>query len=70
VLQKVENKKLLLSVSQVVDSVNQMVYKLKLPLKIFSGKTTLEKTIEIEKQEQDFSFDLDGDLKNVLLNPE
>ncbi|MDP1813789.1 MAG: M1 family metallopeptidase [Leadbetterella sp.] len=70
VLQKVENKKLLLSVSQVVDSVNQMVYKLKLPLKIFSGKTTLEKTMEIEKQEQDFSFDLDGDLKNVLLNPE
>jgi aminopeptidase N len=70
VLQKVENKKLLLSISQVVDSVNQMVYKLKLPLKIFSGKTAFEKTIEIEKQEQDFSFDLDGDLKNVLLNPE
>lgn len=70
VLQKVENKKLHLSVSQVVDSVNQMVYKLRLPLKIFTSKTISEKTIEIEKQEQDFIFDLEGDLKNVLVNPD
>jgi aminopeptidase N len=70
VLQKVENKKLLLSVNQVVDSVNQVVYKLKLPLKIFTGKVISEKIIEIEKQEQDFSFDLEGDLKNILMNPE
>ena len=70
VLQKVENKKLQLSVSQVVDSLNQTVYNLKLPLKIYSGKSFVEKIIEISQQEQDFSFEFDGDLKNVLINPD
>jgi aminopeptidase N len=70
VLQKIENKKLQLSVSQIVDSLNQTVYNLKLPLRIYSGKSSVEKIIEISQQDQDFSFEVEGDLKNVLINPD
>jgi aminopeptidase N len=70
VLEKKEGKKILLTISQAVDSVNQVVYKLDLPIKIYSGKTVLDKIVEINQAEQTFSFEIDGDLKNVLLNPD
>ncbi|CAN1502012.1 PepN Aminopeptidase N [Spirosomataceae bacterium] len=70
VLQKIEKNKLQLSVSQIVDSLNQTVYNLKLPLRIYSGKSSVEKIIEISQQDQDYSFEVEGDLKNVLINPD
>lgn len=70
ILEKKEGKKLQLAISQVVDSVNQVVYKLNLPVRIYTGKTVLDKILEISRPEQSFSFELEGDLKNVLVNPE
>lgn len=70
VLQKVEGSKLQLTVNQVLDSVNLFVYKLKIPVKIYTSKNATEHILEFDQQEKTFTFDLEGELKNVLLNPD
>lgn len=70
VLQKLEGRKLQLTVNQVLDSVNLFVYKLKIPVKIYTSKNATEHILELDQQEKTFTFDLEGELKNVLLNPD
>lgn len=70
VLQKVEGSKLQLTVNQVLDSLNLFVYKLKIPVQIYTSKNATEHILELDQQEKTFTFDLEGELKNVLLNPD
>ncbi len=70
ILQKLNKNKLELTINQLIDSTNSHIYKAKLPILIYSGnkKTNLE--IELTKESQIFSFNLDEDFKSVVINPE
>ena len=70
ILEKVEKNKLILTVSQTLDSSNQMVYNLRLPVQIYTSKNVSVKNLEIDQVSQEFVFDIDGSLKNVLVNPD
>ncbi|MCP9770854.1 M1 family peptidase [Lacihabitans sp. LS3-19] len=70
IIQNVDDKKLQITVNQMIDSTNLWVYNLKLPVQIFEGNKIVNEVLEINSPSNTFSFDIEGDIKNVLVNPD
>jgi aminopeptidase N len=70
IIQNVSKNKLELTVNQLIDSTNLWVYDLKLPVQIFAGNKITNEILAINRASNTFVFDIEGDVKNVLLNPD
>lgn len=66
---KVEGDKLVLQTRQVPDSLGLDVFRVKMPLRWYSGETVKDTVLQLSEVEQEFVLPLSGTLQNFVPNP-
>lgn len=66
---RVEGDKLVLSTRQVSDSLGLDVFRVSLPVRVYSGVSVKDTTLHLHLEEQEFILPLAGELHNFIPNP-